>query len=274
MNSSRTVQRSPDPDLAEFRTRYGTPRSGRACTDGGPVNVVVLWLVVLFCTMSVAAIQVRAEHDSGADGAAFAYPSHSGSPAPKPAPSPTPDKSPYMTLRKSGTPVAWICGPIGYRLVLEGAPPGARDLVHQSIARIADVSGYEFVEHGPLGDYEAMTASRGEITIAWVSHAEFARETDNPNAVGVGGPSQSSEDGGRYIAGRVWLLRDDPALKRIDFSAEGAGPILLHELGHALGLTHSSDERAVMFPTARGVSQWSPTEVEALTTLRLSCDAA
>lgn len=55
-------------------------------------------------------------------------------------------------------------------------------------------------------------------------------------------------------------------------ATESAGPVLLHELGHVLGLGHTTNPAGVMYPTELGVSTCAPAEGAALRHLRSLCD--
>src|SRR5207244_3334190 len=47
---------------------------------------------------------------------------------------------PWLSTRTDGRPTTWPCQPIRYRLVRDGAPDGAQQLVAEAFSRISGVS--------------------------------------------------------------------------------------------------------------------------------------
>ena len=182
----------------------------------------------------------------------------------------TPVDYPWLAEHEDGSPVTWPCGPIGYRLVAKAAPVGATRLLQEAAARITAVSGLQFREDPPLTTLAEQVPGYNGITVAWVPAALFDADGRDPNAIGNGGANYRN---GHYTHGHIRLLIDWEGSKITDFGPDDAGPVLLHEFGHAVGLGHIDDPRAVMNPTDEGVSQWSDHEVAALTELRLRCGA-
>jgi hypothetical protein len=163
-------------------------------------------------------------------------------------------------------PVAYDpCRPIHYVLRPDGAPAGGEAVVADAIARISGVTGLPFVYDGPTD--EAPTTDRAvyqpdrygdrwaPVLISWQTEAE------NPALAGVvaglGGSSWAAAAGGTkvYVTGNVALDAADlgPLL------AGGTGPsgpavaraVVLHELGHLLGLQHVADPKQLMYPTTQ-----------------------
>jgi hypothetical protein len=81
------------------------------------------------------------------------------------------------------------------------------------------------------------------------------------NAAGEAGPTRIATPSGdvAYVSGTVYL---DPAKFSAALQEFGPGvarALILHELGHLVGLAHVADPAAVMFPTLTGaVAGYSP----------------
>jgi hypothetical protein len=159
----------------------------------------------------------------------------------------------------SGDPVRWDpCRPIHYVLRPEGAPPGGQALVEQSIARISELTGLVFVDDGrtdeaPDPDRRALDRARygdrwSPVLIAWTDPAELP---EMAGAAGRGGPvpvSAGAEGRLRYVSGVVYLnganLRDVANWNAGRAKIRG---VILHELGHLVGLGHAGDPNQLMF---------------------------
>ncbi|MDP9460907.1 MAG: matrixin family metalloprotease, partial [Actinomycetota bacterium] len=170
----------------------------------------------------------------------------------------------FVAFQTDGvTPVAYDpCRPVHYVLRPDSAPPGGEDLVHEALSRISDVTGLQFVYNGetdesPSPERDVYQPDRygrrwAPVLIAW--------ETEEQNSalagdvVGEAGSVPASlGDGPKvYLTGTVSL--DAPRLAEILRGRDGRSvvrSILLHELGHLMGLAHVDDEAQLMFPEAR-----------------------
>lgn len=140
------------------------------------------------------------------------------------------------------------------------------DVVAEATDRIAEVSGLQFRQDPALQHVAERDIPYSGITIAWLPRAQF--HATDPTTIGNGGADWA---GTKYTSGHIQVLVDWPGAQRADFSAGGVGPLLLHEIGHALGLNHIDDPNAVMFPVNKGASSWSPAEQAALRYLKQAC---
>jgi predicted Zn-dependent protease len=120
------------------------------------------------------------------------------------------------------------CAPITWSFDAANAPSGAHREVVRAWAEVHAATGITFSE-----------TPHGKVTIAWAS-----RE----NAAARWAPAQVGR------SNKIWRWNDDVAhltnakvLIRTDLGSRYQ-PVLLHELGHVVGLDHSRDPRDVMYP--------------------------
>lgn len=188
-------------------------------------------------------------------------------------------------------PVRWLdCKPIQYRINTAGMPAGMTSVVKRVFAIIHEQTGGTFHYAGhTTHKYGSKTHSVTEPTI-YISftkkhHAGGYYLADPGGKIGVGGPWASARSGVTG-AGGTWSLTAEisgdlvlyaPARLRTRF---GGGlswqALILHEVGHSLGLGHSASTRDVMYPSMRtnGPGRFSPTEVKHLRSVlqRTGCD--
>jgi len=189
------------------------------------------------------------------------------------------------------------CVPIHYAVDTSAAadPAGALADVRAAVAKVASASGLRFVYDGPTtlvptkawldaGGAASSSpgpagagpssgagaapgaASRSALVIAWARPGAGPGESDlfGADADGEGGwwEAGTSTDGVR------WTWQIERAFVVIDAAAaplytagfgdgESRGALLMHELGHAVGLGHTDDRDDVMFPVVSAASRAS-----------------
>ena len=183
----------------------------------------------------------------------------------------------FLDRTDQGTPTRWDpCEPIHYVVNAELAPPGSVEDVHEAVRRVSGATRIAFVYEGPTD--EEVSISRdvyqfdrygdrwAPVLIAWVDpdDSDMPFERDDRVAPGVAGPRIAPtrlED--VYVSGWVAINADDP--NPPGFSVPGQqGPVILHELGHLMGLGHVRPPGELMHPSGGGVVDFGPGDREGL----------
>jgi hypothetical protein len=159
-------------------------------------------------------------------------------------------------------PVAFDpCRPVHYVVNPAGEPLDGQELVRSAIARLHTATGLEFVADGataesPAKDRQPYQPGRyrrarwAPVLIAWSDEQSFPLLAGYVAGVGSAQPVPTDSGALAYVTGQVVLDRQqlDPAV--LPDRAE-ARAILLHELGHVVGLDHTSDATQLMYSEAQ-----------------------
>ena len=153
----------------------------------------------------------------------------------------------------SNAPVRWNpCAPINYQVNLGYAPSNGLALIQQSLAEISNATGIQFNYQGTttqLPTLERNSVVQGPngpewapVLIAW----EPANATDylpGGNVIGMGGSSAA-------FTGTRWTYVTGEAAFSSTYSATAGQEtsLVLHELGHVMGMGHVNDPTQVMNP--------------------------
>lgn len=152
------------------------------------------------------------------------------------------------------------CRPVRYRVHLGEAPAHLAAVVTRAVGRLSAATGLTFEELGPT----AYTGSAGDPTRAgWPADTDLlltvAGERDVPELagapVGYATLHRSAWSGAdariqraEVVLEREYLRSGDPT----GAEAGAVGQLVMHELGHAVGLAHSADRTQVMYPRIGG----------------------
>src|SRR3954467_14820699 len=160
---------------------------------------------------------------------------------------------------------------INYKVHVAGVPSRVT-LVKNAMARVANATGLRFhyagttgyIPRGKLSGTSLLldaapqrNATRVQLVIAWAYGGTGAGRSNllTGTSAGVGSvswaPSRTSQ---LRIGDAAVVMRRGVHLKP-GFTAGGSvGTLLLHELGHTMGLQHVSYQREVMYPVVGSVS--------------------
>ncbi|HSD48973.1 MAG TPA: hypothetical protein VLE71_03990, partial [Actinomycetota bacterium] len=185
-------------------------------------------------------------------------------------------------------PYRWNpCQPIRYEVNLTNAPPGAMDDVHEAIARVAAATGIEFVEVGTTTrtvDQQIGRAFQSRIPgeerfypllFEWVEHEHFDFVADTHKAAAFGIPYSGFGDLARtYVSGAIAMDAGEDLPPGFG-QRYSRGVVLMHELGHVMGLAHVGSTDEIMWsPDASDErlpnlfqTEWGPGDLEGLAAL-------
>lgn len=178
---------------------------------------------------------------------------------PAPVAPPEPGVAAYIGLEDDGDPIAWDpCETIQYVVNPRRAPAGATEILAEAMAAVTAATGLVFEDRGttdeppsqprPLRDAARYGEGWSPVLISWTDPEEWPALTEE-EAIGFGGPSWVSTGGGEYenVAGEIQL---DGAWSSEAVDAGWRSDVVhlvMHELGHLVGLDHVDVLGEVMY---------------------------
>jgi Matrixin len=159
-----------------------------------------------------------------------------------------------------GSVVRWNpCAPITWKANLALAPAGALEEMGTAVSRLAEATGMTFVYGGTTSIVPSEAWLHGKsdprtIVVAWTAKADTDLMAENADGEGGWYEQGSSKDGETW----TWQIVRGYVLMDVAGTAEYApgfgdgvtrGALLMHELAHAVGLSHVDDKSQLMYST-------------------------
>jgi hypothetical protein len=149
--------------------------------------------------------------------------------------------------RYHGHPWSWNpCQTIHYQVNLAHAPAQGLADVKESLRRIHLVNGLTFHYDGRAHiEPNPYSAQRVDLLIGWVKNSRYL----GGGAVGLGGANDARPRNGHMVIRHGFAMFDAGFHLRPGFGRGiTEGQLLMHELGHAVGLAHGYGKYQVMNP--------------------------
>lgn len=184
----------------------------------------------------------------------------------------------FLHERDDGSPLTWSpCRPIRYVVRPDHAPAGGGALLTGAFAAVSRATGLAFEPEGgtdeaPSFDRELYQPDRygdrwAPVLVAWVTPQEVP--DFHADIAGKAGPASvsTSEGDQAYVSGVVMLDPASIVAARAGGGQAAAKAIVLHELGHLVGLAHVGDRTQLMFPQSGRVTTYGRGDLAGLAAL-------
>lgn len=267
--SSRARRRR---SAASTRSRPETDRTSPISSGSSRVRKVVLPVALLVLLVGATWVLQHSHHSSSSTSASTATtapdhppPSHeAATPLGQPGAVPAGNGGFQFLQHQPGNPSAPVafdpCRPIHYVVNPAGAPRDGASLVSRAIADVHKATGLDFVDDGatseaPATDRLAYQPSRygkshwAPVLIAWSNEKAYQELAGYVAGVGAPEAAYARSDRLEYVTGQVVLDSRDLSTATMPDRVQ-AKAVILHELGHLVGLDHTSDRRQLMFSEA------------------------
>jgi len=166
----------------------------------------------------------------------------------------------FLATNSDGTPIRYNpCEPVHYVTNLSEAPSTAAADLAGALTRVTGATGIDFVNDGTTTEIPTSQRSSYQparygdrwvpVLVAWATPTE-SDLLSGDNGLAVGGSTRvSNGTQSVYVTGEVTVNVGTTAAVQPGFGAGTTmGELLMHELGHVVGLGHTQDSNQIMYP--------------------------
>ena len=170
------------------------------------------------------------------------------------------------------------CRAVHYVVNPASMPAGAGALIADAVAAVSAATGLVLVDDGPTDeplqrDRELVQVQRygnrwAPVLIGWSDQGAYPALAGD--VAGVGGSALVQPRGpasARLVTGQVVLDVDAMVALIQRGRSDQVRTIVMHELGHVVGLDHVDDPTQLMYPRNLGLTAFSPGDLEGLAQL-------
>jgi hypothetical protein len=204
--------------------------------------------------------------------------------SPTPTPTPRPDVNGgfrFLERAPGGAPVRWDpCDPITYAVNVHAVTSSVRPDLREALRRVTRATGIEFESAGTTMEtfmkayqrmrYQGMVR-KAELILIWVDHEDYRAilrrlQDPRPSIAFAKTMAGLHVDRDQYFGGIVVMDADATASRGFG-DPYTHGSVLLHELGHIMGLDHVKDPDQLMYSGRHpnyGLRDFGPGDLEGL----------
>ncbi len=218
-------------------------------------------LIAAGCLLGVLAGCATTDRSTrSAAGTPGTSPTAAGTTAPaSPRPSPHPGYV-FLDLDASERITRWDpCAVLHYVVDPQGAPPGGMEAIRAAIGQVSTATGIRFAFDGYVAERPSLRRAElgrepprpgrnpfKSVLVGWYSQGEAPTGTED-DVIGYAAPLYEFNGTQRvYVSGLIGIRRDADLSSGFDGN-QSVGGVLLHELGHLMGLGHSIDDGQIMY---------------------------
>lgn len=151
-------------------------------------------------------------------------------------------------------PVRYACAPIHYVINPRLAPPGGIDDVHRAMEETSEASGLDFVYDGETSERPSQVRPPHQperygdrwapLLLAWAP--DLGMPAGTGEAAGLGGSTFRTNDEGQSVYVTGMAVFNAGVDLRSGYGGQTWGQVIVHEMGHVVGLDHIEDPSSVM----------------------------